>query len=196
MMPKLFGRHIARRTHDGARVRYGAGFLRGRRSVHSRETKVENLDPAVARQQDIIRFEIPMRDAGIVGRRQTIGDLRHYLHRLALREMGVVERFALHDLGHHVVVANIKNTQNIGMIQSGHRAGFFFESMAARRVMRNIRGQHLHGDIAVQTRIASAVNLAHTSGADRSDNLVRTQARGTGERHVISQSLAAWHLIQ
>jgi hypothetical protein len=76
------------------------------------------------------------------------------------------------------------------MIQSGHRAGFFFETMAARRLMRDVGRQHLHGDIAVETSIAGAVNLAHPSGANRSDDLVRTQAGGTGERHVIESSLA------
>ena len=121
-----------------------------------------------------------MRDACVVRRRQAIGDLRHHFHRLALREMGVAQRFTLHDFGDHVVVADIEDTQDIGMIQGGHGAGFFLKPVAARSVMRNVGGQHLHGDIAVQTCIASAVNLAHPSGADRSDDLVRTQTSGAG----------------
>ena len=45
------------------------------------------------------------------------------------------------------------------------------------------RRQHLDGDVAAEPGVARAEHLAHASGADRRDDLVRAEARAGGHRH-------------
>ena len=43
--------------------------------------------------------------------------------------------------------------------------------------------QHLDGDVAIELRVASAIDLAHASGPERAEDLVRTEARAGGQGH-------------
>ena len=43
--------------------------------------------------------------------------------------------------------------------------------------------QDLQRDVAIQPRVARAVDLAHAAGAERRQNLVRTDASAAGKRH-------------
>ncbi len=45
--------------------------------------------------------------------------------------------------------------------------------------MRKVGGQHLYGDVSLQTSVASAVHLTHAARANGRDDFVRTEA-GSG----------------
>jgi hypothetical protein len=61
------------------------------------------------------------------------------------------------------------------MIQEAGGPRLLFEPAQPVIVGRERRGQNLDGDFSPQPRVARAVNLAHSTGAQRTDNLVRPQ---------------------
>ena len=79
------------------------------------------------------------------------------------------------------------------MVQRGNRLRFGREPAKALGIGGNRRVQDLDGDIAVEPRIAGAVDLAHPAGADEPDDLVRTETVTRLQRHgrIISGNMAA-----
>jgi len=55
--------------------------------------------------------------------------------------------------------------ENIGVIQRGHRACFLFEALQAQPITCKELGQDLDRDVALEPRIASTINLAHSANA-------------------------------
>ena len=75
----LLGRHVAHRPEhdaglraagDGAHVRLAALVLLG---LELRETEVEDLDPAVLRQEQVLGLQVPVDDPLLVRRREPVG---------------------------------------------------------------------------------------------------------------------------
>ena len=54
---------------------------------------------------------------------------------------------------------------------------FAREPRAAVRIDRDQLGQHLQRDVAMEVRVASAINLAHGARTERGDDLVRADAK-------------------
>ncbi len=60
------------------------------------------------------------------------------------------------------------------MIQRGQHLRFAFEAGHVLLVVGERRGQHFDRDVAIQLRIARAVDLAHPARAEGRDDLVRS----------------------
>jgi len=69
------------------------------------------------------------------------------------------------------------------VIQSGHGTSFLLETLDASRIAREIVGQNLQGDVAIQPRVASTVHFAHSAGSDRRKDSVRPELVTCGKRH-------------
>jgi hypothetical protein len=69
------------------------------------------------------------------------------------------------------------------MIQGSDGAGFAREPSQGLGIARDVLGKDLEGDVARQTRIMGAVDRAHTAGAERSADLVRTESGSGHEGH-------------
>jgi hypothetical protein len=107
---ELLGRHVPERPQDGPRLR----ALRLRREVRRaapgagldelREAEVEDLDPAVLRDEKVLGLEVPVDDSLLVGGRESPGDLDGEVHRLAHGQRAGGEtraqRFAFEELHH------------------------------------------------------------------------------------------------
>src|SRR5207244_943929 len=52
------------------------------------------------------------------------------------------------------------------------------------RVPGEVRRQHLHGDAAIEARVARAPNLPHPARTDARDDLVRAEPRAGSDGHV------------
>src|SRR5262245_909953 len=81
------------------------------------------------------------------------------------------ERFAVEELGDEKgrrADAHVEDGHDVRMRQRGHRSCLLLEPMQSRLV-RGLR-KHLDGHIAMETWVASAVDLAHTSGTDQRMN--------------------------
>ena len=61
------------------------------------------------------------------------------------------------------------------VIQRSQYLGFALEAVPQAGVVRDVRGEHLKGDRASQSRIAGAVDLAHAAATDRRHDFIRTQ---------------------
>jgi hypothetical protein len=63
------------------------------------------------------------------------------------------------------------------VIQRGEQLGFAPEPREPLRVVDNGRRQELQGDVALQSRVARAVDFSHAAGAERGDDLVGADGR-------------------
>ena len=66
-----------------------------------------------------------------------------------------------------------------GVVEGGEDAGFLPQAREALGLARELLGQRLEGDLAVQLRVAGAVHLAHAPGAEPGHDLVGAHA-GSG----------------
>ena len=63
------------------------------------------------------------------------------------------------------------------MIQRGQRLRFAREASQPVRVAGERRGQHLDGDLAIELRVACAIDLAHSAGTDLCGDFVGAETR-------------------
>ena len=69
------------------------------------------------------------------------------------------------------------------MIQRRQHLRFTPESGQPVGIARERIRQHLERDVAIELRVAGAVDLAHAAGANGSDDLVRPKTRAWTQRH-------------
>ena len=194
----LLGGHVAgraehdtgigrqRRGHENARVR-------GRIVIQSQfgQAKVENLDPTVPGDEDVLWLEIAMNDSAFVRCGEPVRDLEGQVDHLANRDRAAIhspaKRLAFEHLGHderHARIgADVVHRKNIGMVQRRGSAGFLLESMETIDVSGKRGGQHLDGDVAPEPRIVGAVDLSHSAAAQRRKDFVRAEPSAGCEGH-------------
>ncbi len=89
------------------------------------QAEVQDLDPPVFREEQILRLEVAMNDPFFVGRGQAMCDLQGVIQSLAYRERSAAQALpqclSLQQLGDHVrralARANVEYRQNVGMVQ-------------------------------------------------------------------------------
>ena len=95
----------------------------------------------------------------------------------ALLQAGA-QRFAVEQFGDgvtdSVLRSGIENRQKVGVRECRHGFGLTDEPCQGLRIVRQVLRQDLNGYVAIETGIASAVDLAHSTGADRRDDLIRS----------------------
>ena len=70
------------------------------------------------------------------------------------------------------------------MGQRRNRLRFGLKSRERRRIGRHCLRHDFDRDVAIQPRVARAIDLAHAPGAERSDDLVGAEACADRKRHV------------
>ena len=203
----LFGRHVGRRSHHDAGPGAPDRHRRFRRvgvGTQLGQTEVQNLDVAVAGDEDVLGFDVAMDDALVVRSGQTAGDLtrvrqggapgqRAALHRVAQRP--AFEQFADEKRRPRTGQAvgdttDVVNRDDVRVIQPADRPGFLFEAPDAIGIGRERREQDLDGDVAIESRVAGPVDLSHSASTDGREDLVGAEA-GTGtQRHRSSRGWA------
>jgi hypothetical protein len=91
------------------------------------QAEVKNLDPSIFGEEQVVRFQVTMDDAFLVRCCQPARDLLGKFNRLAYRHgtgaQTIPKRLAFqklgHDIGRALVLAEVVNGQNVGMVQSG-----------------------------------------------------------------------------
>ena len=127
----LLGRHVADRAEDDA-GRRAAAVERRRERLHGRrrsaelgEAEVENLDAAVAGDEEVLGLQVAVDDALLVRRGQAAGDLDRVVDRLARGQRAarerVAQRLALEQLGddvrHAGVGADVVDGQDVRVVE-------------------------------------------------------------------------------
>ncbi len=173
-------RHRRRRGHGRA----GGPRRSGRSADDLREAEIEQLDSG-RRQHHVARFQIAMEDSLPVRGVQGAGHLDRPLQRLidgnrSLRDARG-ERLAFEKLHHEeggaVLLPDVEQRADVGVIQLRDRARLALEPLAELRSGGDLRGQRLDGDAAIEPRVAGLVDLAHAAGAQRADDFIRTETR-------------------
>ena len=157
------------------------------------QAEVEHLHGAVRADHDVGRFQIAMDDAARVRRRQRIGDRngdsQHLAEAHTVPRNERIEALPAHVLHHDEIVAvgrlDLVDGDDVRMIEGRGGVGFLDKPAAAILVADAIGRQYLDGHLTIQTRIASAIDLAHPSCADEREDLVRPECRARLESHVI-----------
>jgi len=124
-----------------------------------------------------------MRDALAVRFLERVGDRDSDFQRFVERERPapdpIRERLAFQVLHHEEVdvalLADVVQRADVRVIQRGDRLRFALEPVAPLRIVGEMRRQHFDRDRAVQSRVGCFVDLAHAAGAQRGDELVRSE---------------------
>ena len=192
---RLFGRHVPDGPHHRrSRLAVDRDRLGGARQVPAKEfceAEVENLDPAVRRDEQVFGFDVPMHDAVFVAGRETTGDLDGIVSGLAGRQRPPAhpfpERLAFEEFGDDVrpraLDADVMHGQDVRMIQAAGGSRFLLEPAAPIRIRRERRREDFECDVALQLMIAGPVHFTHAPGAERAENLEAAKAIADGERH-------------
>lgn len=199
------GRQVGDRTHQDPPRCGGAG---GGADCAS-EAEVSHLDLPARVDQHVLRFDVAVDDARLVGRRDRQQDLLHDPQcsggrQWCLGSEGVTQRAASRDVLHRkkehtAVLALVVDADDVGVGQSRRGARLADEPLSERLVVRQGLGHHLEGHPAVQAQVGRLVDRRHAAPRDPSTDEVppvenppdeaigsRGRRKGRGEVHLVS----------
>ena len=188
----LLRRHVPHRPDDDARDREAGGGLGLVQSLESEgplrlhelgEAEVEELHPAVARQEDVLGLQVAVDDAGGVGGREALRDLDRGggdgLDRERPAVEPVPERLALEELGDEVgdavVAPDVEDGEDVRVAEPPDRLHLDLEPADPVGVGRAGPREDLDGDVAAEPGVPGAPDLAHPPRADAGRDFVRTE---------------------
>ena len=129
------------------------------------QAEIEELDRPISRDQDVGWLQVAVQDAAIVSRFQRARDLDRLSDRFGRRDR-TAQWLAVDVLEHEIARPDVVQLADVRMVQRRDRPRFMFESAQAIRVMGHWRGENFDGDVAIETRIAGAVDFAHPARAE------------------------------
>ena len=81
------------------------------------------------------------------------------------------------------MLAEVVNRQNIGVVECRRGLGFLLESTEPIGIAGEGGGEDFDGDVAVQTRVPGAINLAHAACTQRRHDFIRPEFYAWSEGH-------------
>ena len=129
----------------------------------------------------------PMAMRGVQGVGDLDGDAQGFVERQRLSCQPRCQRLAFQVLHYQEIdfclFAYVIENADMSVLQRRDGFGFALEPRAQIRVRGEMRRQDFDGYRAIEPCVSGAIDLAHTAGADRRENLVWSEARTSGERH-------------
>ena len=120
---------------------------------------------------------LPVRLVERIGKRD--GDRQELAHRQRAAQQPLGERLALEQLHDQevnaVLGADVVERADVRVLEARDRSGFSRQPLAPLGVLVEVLGQHLDRDLAVESGIAGAVDLAHTPGPEEPHDLVGSE---------------------
>ncbi len=132
-----------------------------------------------------------MDDADLVRGLQRLGDLAREGQGLVegngaagdpLREMLALDQLH-HQRARAAGLLQAEDLRDVRMIEGGQRLRLALEAHQAIGVRRERLGRHLQRHVAIELRVAGAVNLTHTADPDEGDDLVGAEPAAGDEGH-------------
>ena len=74
--------------------------------------------------------------------------------------------------GTTIVLADLVNGDDVGMIEFGRRLGFPFESSAAFGILTEMRRKELECDFPIEFGVLREIDLTHATGTDALDDAI------------------------
>ena len=173
----LFRREVG----DGADE--GPGLGQARFGHRVREAEVHDPHPGprtlLPRDHDVGGLDVAVDDASGMAVVQSLRDLDTDVHDLPEAQRLVPDQAQQvgsacdrhHEEERPLVAPDVVDGHDGGMVHLGHHLGFALESLFELRGQVR-RGNELHGDLAVQERVAGAVHNAHSAAAELPEDLV------------------------
>ena len=169
----LLRRHVVQRPHHLA----GAG-QRHLQRIPVRElgqTEVGDLQLAAFVQQQVLRLDVAVDDAVVMGVLQGRADLRHDGQRLARRQPAAVQQLpqvgpvdVLHqEIEPLIPPAEIVHGHDVRMIEQRQGAGLAGEPFGKRRVVGDGGSEDLQGHRAAQLLLPGLVDDPHAAAANQ-----------------------------
>jgi hypothetical protein len=133
-----------------------------------RQAEVEDLDPFVGGDEQVLRFQIAMDNPLAVRRgeasRNGDGITDGLAHRDRAGDQALTQRLPFEQLRDDErgvpLDADVVHRQDVRVVQRGERAGLLLEALEPIGVGRQCRRQHLDRDVASQPRVAGAVDTS------------------------------------
>ena len=95
-----------------------------------------------------------------------------------------------HDDEHaEVVIADLEHLADKRVIERGCSQRLATKPLACRRVVGQMRRQNLDRDVAPEARVVRTVDLAHPTDPDPGGDLIRAEARTSGQAHPVRARL-------
>ena len=147
------------------------------------EPEVEDLDPVVGGEEDVVGLEIAVDDVAAVGGGEAVGDPQAPGNGGDRRRRAVpedpAERLALEELGHDVglivVDADVVDGEEVGVVERCGGAGLALEAFPPIGAVRDLWRQHLDRHLAAEFGVAGAPHLAHPTGPDGGEDFVAAE---------------------
>jgi len=179
----LLGGHVSNGAESGARagemfrhVESGGGDVFGSFGIAEDfgEAEVEHLCYASASNKDIAGFDVAMDDAfgvsGVEGVSDFNGQRQQSLHGHGTTGDLVLQRHALKELhgdeGVAVLLANVVDGANVGMIEGRGSLGFAPKASESMRIASDIGREEFQGDAAVEADVLGLIDHAHSAAAE------------------------------
>jgi hypothetical protein len=192
----LFGSHVPRRAenHVGQGVRNEGEPRVGCAHTGPRqfcEPEVENLDPILGCDEDVVRLEVAMDDALLVCSGERLRDLKRILGAppdgqaflaKAVGERRAFEQFG-DEVGNPLERPDIVDRQHAGVVERGSSTRFLLEPVQPLRIDREDRRHHFDRDRAPELGVPGPVHAAHSTLADQAFKFVPIDPRGDGVVH-------------
>ncbi len=145
-----------------------------------RETEIENLASAVAREKEVLRLQIAVDDPFVVSRGQRSRDLDPQTCGLGDGErtarQGLVKALSLEELrdqiGDAALVPDVVYRENVRMVQSRSGPCFELETPGALGIGSELSREDFDGDFSTEPAVTGPVNLAHSTRTDARNQLV------------------------
>jgi hypothetical protein len=155
------------------------------------EAEVEDLDPAVSGQEEVLRLEVAVDDPLVMGGRETARDLGRVVEGSCRGEgtppqpppQGLAFEQLEDDEWCPVVLASVEDHEDVGMVQCARGLRLLREAPLTIGITQPVLVQDLDGDLAGEAGIAGAVDLAHPSRTERREDLVGPDAGSLRQRH-------------
>ncbi len=160
-----------RRTHHSSCLRgHTAGRIQqlGKPEVHE-------FDLSVAVNQDVLRFDVTVNNAAIVGVLQAVADLRRktkYIRRWQIRIAEQLAQVGAIDIFHHDEtprsgLACIVHIDDVGMVELCQCSRFLLEAFQAAITLGNFLREQLDGNGSVEIRLPRLVDGTHAAVTDQ-----------------------------
>ena len=135
----LLRRHVVRRAHHVLPARQR--LVLGAGAQHLGDAKVGDLHPALLVQQDVLRLDVAVDDALLVGELQRLADLRHDDQRLLGASLPALQQLpqghAVHELHQQVGIAarlaEVIDGDDVRMVEPGQRPRLAGEALGKLR---------------------------------------------------------------
>ena len=137
--------------------------------MQRREAEIEDLHPAVQREEDVLRLQVAMHDAAFVRGAKPSGhlegDVERRVHRKCAGAETRAQRLAFQTLRHEVrgtaVIPDVVDGQHVGVIERAGGARLVLKRAHSFGGVRRMRKQQLDRHVAPESLVARPPHLAH-----------------------------------